>query len=85
MANNLQCYSTFIAIHRKIENFFHVATNSMKFDKFFLLFFVISFPFSQMCDENIELRDKMQKMSIHASDCCFNKHPEKLFEHERNI
>jgi hypothetical protein len=32
-------------------------------------------------------RDIMQKMSIHLRGdcCCFNKHPEKIFEHEWNI
>lgn len=39
----------------------------------------------QFLNEHAQIsRDIMQKMSIHARDCCFNKHPEKIFEHEWN-
>lgn len=39
----------------------------------------------QFLNEHAQIsRDIMHKMSIHARDCCFNKHPEKIFEHEWN-
>lgn len=89
MLFHFYCHSS-----KLLKNIFSLLQQTqMKFDKFFFIVLgIISFP----CSSHVWreylwmyaflLRDcTMHRDCRNMRDCCFNKHPEKIFEHERNF